>query len=60
MKGRRRFVDAPEAHRCKETVKLRDGSSARCGRYAKLLDRCTQHARRWLREHRDVRLMVIG
>lgn len=40
----RRFIDAPMELRCYQTITLRDGSRAQCGRYAKHPDGlCTQH-----------------
>jgi hypothetical protein len=40
-----RFRDAPQIARCTYDIRLRDGSGAQCGRYAKLGSFCTQHAR---------------
>jgi hypothetical protein len=42
---KRRFIDAPQAERCKADVMLRDGSKAQCGRWRKVGDLCTQHAK---------------
>lgn len=48
MAHKRVFIDAPDDLRCEATIKLRDGSEARCGRFwvsgnkdGRLL--CTQH-----------------
>ena len=41
----RRFIDAPDALRCTATITLTDKSKARCGRYAKVEELCTQHAK---------------
>jgi hypothetical protein len=41
---RRRFIDAPDGVRCAQTIYLRDGSGAQCGRARTLLGPlCTQH-----------------
>ncbi len=40
---KRVFVDAPDRERCKAIVKLRDGTTANCGRRAVQDGLCTQH-----------------
>jgi hypothetical protein len=50
----RRFIDAPYEQRCRWTVTLRDRSQAQCGRYQKVGNLCTQHAKMadaWSREY---------
>src|SRR5271156_2074153 len=41
----RRFVDAGTSQRCAAVVRLRDGSTADCGRRRVREDLCTQHAK---------------
>ena len=41
----RQFIDAPQGSRCTATVSLRDGTTAQCGRHAKVGTLCTQHAK---------------
>lgn len=41
----RKFIDAPQHSRCVHTIKLKDGSTAQCGRWRKVGDYCTQHAK---------------
>lgn len=55
---KRRFIDAPTAVRCLATVRLRDGSTAQCGRRGvKLRDGlCVQH---WRIAQRSTALHVI-
>ncbi len=43
--AKRTFVDAPRDQRCTAIVTLKDGSLADCGRYRKIGDLCTQHAK---------------
>lgn len=40
---KRRFIDAPYEKRCQANVRLKDGSYAQCGRYAKIDGLCKQH-----------------
>jgi hypothetical protein len=42
---KRVFIDALTEERCTWTVKLRDGSTAQCGRRKVVGDLCTQHAK---------------
>ncbi len=42
---KRRFIDALDAHRCVWTIKLGDGSTARCGRAKTVGQLCTQHSK---------------
>lgn len=50
---KRTFVDAPNAVRCKQDIKLRDGTGAQCGRRAVLCGLCTQHARLQLKQQQE-------
>lgn len=46
MPGKRRFfIDAPDSQRCIASAKLGPRETARCGRYQKIGEFCTQHAR---------------
>lgn len=42
----RRFNDAPSACRCQAVIRLKDKTTAQCGRYRKQGVLCTQHARK--------------
>ena len=42
---KRRFIDAPTEQRCEAELTLKDGSLAQCGRYKKVGNLCTQHAK---------------
>ena len=50
-----RFFDAPHPARCQAMVKLRDGTTAQCGRYREWGRRfCWQHSRKdWTSEKKD-------
>lgn len=41
----RRFRDAKQSERCKQDIRLRDGSEAQCGRRAVSDGLCRQHAK---------------
>lgn len=41
----RRFRDAPSFARCQAVIRLKDKSTAQCGRYRKTGVLCTQHAK---------------
>lgn len=41
-----RFRDAPNNCRCQAVIRLKDKSTAQCGRYRKFGVLCTQHARK--------------
>ncbi len=41
--GRRLWIDPPDEARCDAEITMRDGSLARCGKWRKVGNLCTQH-----------------
>lgn len=56
----RKFIDAPDEQRCVATTTMRDGSTARCGRYKKVGDLCKQHATQATARDVDVLINALG